>query len=184
MTQEIALLRFRGARFHRDHDPIRMERLVHEAGTLAQRCLDERQARHVLLAMYELLADLDVAIAQMRERDAVSSHTLADAAAANATATGRMSCAIRTISRNPPERLHDRALSRQVLQALHDLKGRFATIEEIAATTGKTPEAVDDIMVAIHAAGFSSVERSNGIRRHAITDRGARPWSSPFEQNF
>jgi hypothetical protein len=182
MTQEIALLRFRGARFHREHDLVRMERLVREAEILAQRCLDERQAQSVLLAMHELLVDLDVAIARMRETNAASSDALAAAAAANATAAGRMSCAIRMISRNPPECLHERPLSRQVLQALLGMKGRFATIDEIAAATGKTVKAVDDVMVAIHAAGFSALEQSNGLRRHAITDRGAHPSFSASEQ--
>lgn len=182
MTQEIALLRFRGARFHREHDLVRMERLVRETGTLAQRCLDERQARSVLLAMHELLADLDVAIAQMRETNAISSEALAGTAAANAATAGRMSCAIRMISRNPPECLHERTLSRQVLQALHDMKGRFATIEEIAVATGTTVKAVDDIMVAIHAAGFSTLEKSDGIRRHAITARGQHPSFTESEQ--
>jgi hypothetical protein len=82
MTQEIALLRFRAARNHRDGDAVGMSRSVTSMVSLAQRCLDDRQSDFVLRTMCELLCDAAVAVDQMRRADAEASTTLADAARA------------------------------------------------------------------------------------------------------
>jgi len=183
MTQEIALLRFRAARNHREGDAAAMARTVTSVVSMAQRCLDERQTDFVLRTMSELLEDAAVAVDQMRRADAEASTTLADAAENLAASHGVMVGAIRMIARNPSDSLDQRPLSRHVLKTLLALDGASATIEEIAERAERDVDAVRDIMTAIYAHGHSTLEVRDGMRRYALSTKGCTPSLFAPDQN-
>jgi hypothetical protein len=183
MTQEIALLRFRAARHHREGDAPAMARTATGIVSMAQRCLDERQSDFVLRAMAELLADAAVAVDRMRREDPEASTTLARAAEDLKASHGGMVRAVRMISRNPADSLDERPLSRHVLRTLLGLDGVPATIEEIAARAERDVDAVRDIMTAIHGHGHSTLEVRDGMRRYALSTKGRTPSLLAADQN-
>lgn len=174
MTQDIALLRFRAARNHRENDAEGMSRTARDIVSMGERCLDERQSTFVLRAMGELLGDAAVAVDRMRSANAKTSFELAETAANLATMHGTVTTASMIIERNPAATLDQLPLSSHVLRTMLDLDGRSATVEEIAERAGRTIDAVRDIMHAIHWHGHAVLTIGAEVRRYALSTKGLR----------
>lgn len=175
MTQDIALLRFRAARNHRENDAEGMSRTARDIVSMGESCLDERQSTFVLRAMRELLADAAVAVDRMRSTNAKTSFELTGTAANLTAMHGTVTRASMMIERNPAATLDQRPLSRHVLRTMLDLDGGSATIEEIAERAGRPVDAVRDIMHAIHGHGHTVLTVGAGVRRYALSMKGLRP---------